>query len=239
MHEAVAAIAACGSSPIVRIADNQGWMIKRALDAGAHGLIVPLLNTEEDAKRVVASAKFPPLGIRGFGSPFAMEKFNVQSMTDYLQQANESLVTIVQIETKEALQNVDAIAKVSGVDVLLVGPFDLGNSLGYPILEGKMAKELKEAIASILRAAIDNGKRAAIYATSGDQAREYADQGFHMVSDVVELDENADKILDISSHRCDNSSNIFGNGFGNGKRFLHSFSSECCKRCGFWCFETG
>ena len=68
MHEAVAAIAACGVSPLVRVADNQGWMVKRALDAGAHGIIVPLLNTAADAQRLVASAKFPPLGGRGFGS---------------------------------------------------------------------------------------------------------------------------------------------------------------------------
>lgn len=77
-----------------------------ALDSGAHGIIVPLLYTAEDAIKLVNSAKFPPVGQRGFGSPFPMEKFSGQTTQEYLQQANESLLTIVQIETKEGLQNV-------------------------------------------------------------------------------------------------------------------------------------
>ena len=75
----------------------------------AHGIIVPLLRTAEDARALVQSAKFPPMGQRGFGSPFAMEKFGGLPQTEYLQQANDSLLTIVQIETKEALQNVCAL----------------------------------------------------------------------------------------------------------------------------------
>lgn len=77
-----------------------------ALDSGAHGIIVPLLYNAEDAIKLVKSAKFPPVGQRGFGSPFPMEKFSGQTTQEYLQQANESLLTIVQIETKEGLQNV-------------------------------------------------------------------------------------------------------------------------------------
>ncbi|MCJ1300850.1 hypothetical protein MMC08_003649 [Hypocenomyce scalaris] len=187
MHESVAAIAGCGVSPIVRIAANEGWMVKRALDSGAHGIIVPLLYTAEDAIKLVKSAKFPPVGHRGFGSPFPMEKFSGQTTQEYLQQANNSLLTIVQIETKEALQSVDAIAKVPGIDVLFVGPFDLGNNIGHPILDGVMHDELKEAIAKILQAAKDNGKGSGIYCTSGDQARECADQGFQMVSVAADM----------------------------------------------------
>ena len=74
----------------------------------AHGIIVPLLETAEDARKLVRSAKFPPKGNRGFGSPFAMERFGGVSMTEYLQQSNDALVTIVQIETKQALENVGA-----------------------------------------------------------------------------------------------------------------------------------
>lgn len=109
MHESVAAIASCGVSPIVRIPDNQGWMVKRALDSGAHGIVVPLLYTADDARKLVQSAKFPPVGQRGYGSPFSMGMFDVQggmSGLQYLQQSNESLVTIVQIETREAFENV-------------------------------------------------------------------------------------------------------------------------------------
>lgn len=127
MHESVAAIAAIGVSPIVRIAANEGWMVKRtcylfwmcklciwscwadtivgALDTGAHGVIVPLLYTADDARRLVEAAKFPPVGRRGFGSPFAMGSTGNVSAVEYLQTANDSLLTIVQIETKEALDN--------------------------------------------------------------------------------------------------------------------------------------
>jgi len=76
----------------------------------------------------------------------------------------------------------DAIARVPGVDVLFVGPFDLGNNIGHPILDGTMHQELKDAIARILQVAKENNRSTGIYATSGEQAREFADQGFHMVS---------------------------------------------------------
>lgn len=96
-------------------------------------IVVPLLRTVEEARQLVQSAKFPPLGQRGFGSPIAPERFNpVPSFTEYLQQANDALLTIVQIETKEALECVDEIAAVEGIDVLFIGPFDLGESAPIP-----------------------------------------------------------------------------------------------------------
>lgn len=141
-------------------------------------------------KSVVAAAKFPPLGRRGFGSPFAMQNFQpAPTMTEYLQQANDSLLTMVQIETREALDAVEDIAPL--VDVLFVGPFDLGNNIGHPILDGAVAPELDAAIARVLRACRAAGKWCGIYCTSGEQARAYADSGFHMISvatDIVALE---------------------------------------------------
>lgn len=169
MHEAVPAIAACGVSPIVRIPDFQSWMIKRALDSGAHGILVPLLRTVDEVKQVVAAAKFPPEGRRGFGSPLAMQNFSpMPSFTEYLQQANDTILTMVQIETKEALAAVEEIAPL--VDVLFIGPFDLGNNIGYPIINGDVKPELKEAIARILKAAKSAGKKCGMYASSGEEA---------------------------------------------------------------------
>jgi 4-hydroxy-2-oxoheptanedioate aldolase len=188
MHEAVAAIAACGVSPIVRVPDNQGWMVKRALDAGAHGILVPLLYTPEDAKRLVSSAKFPPTGQRGFGSPFPMERFHPSlSSGDYLQQANDALITMVQIETKEALANVEAIAAVPGVDVLFVGPFDLGNNIGHPIIDGVMHENLHAAIQKVHDTAKAAGKKSGIFCTSGEQGKKYADMGFQVISVATDM----------------------------------------------------
>lgn len=209
MHEATAAVAACGVSPVVRIAANESWMVKRALDAGAHGIIVPLIYTADDARKVISAAKFPPLGTRGFGSPFPMERFRASTAitnTDYLVQANGALVTIIQIETREALANVDEIAAIPGCDVLLIGPFDLGNNLGHPILNGDMDEELQSAIDRIHDAAKKAGKKTGIYCTSGEQAREYADRGFHMicaVTDVPALAQSCKSALDKAKKGAD------------------------------------
>lgn len=101
-------------------------------------------------------------------------------MTEYLQQANDSLLTMVQIETREALEAVEDIAPL--VDVVFVGPFDLGNNIGHPIIGGKMDPELDQAIDRVLKAAVAAGKKCGIYCSSGEQAKQYADKGFHMIS---------------------------------------------------------
>ena len=197
MHECVAAIAACGVSPIVRVPDGQHWMIKRALDAGAHGVLIPLLQTAGDAQNIAKFAKFPPIGNRGFGSPFSMEKFVEQgahgsdlkeiTSVQYLREANEATVVAVQIETRSALENVAAIAATPGIDVLFIGPFDLGNNIGHPITSAKLDEELVQAINKIREAAETAGKSTGIYCNSGEQAREYADQGFNMCSAMTDM----------------------------------------------------
>lgn len=197
MHESVAAVAACGVSPIVRVPEGQHWMIKRALDAGAHGIIVPLLETVEDAQRIAKFSKFPPKGNRGLGGALAMEKFvsgktgevGEISMADYYRDANDATLVCVQIETKSALSQVDAIAAVEGIDVLLVGPNDLGNQLGHPMIlnGGKISPELEEAIQKVNKAAHDAGKKSAIYMGSGEMAKQYADTGFDMVNAINDI----------------------------------------------------
>lgn len=98
-----------------------------------------------------------------------MQNFSpIPTFTEYLQQANDALVTIVQIETKEALEAVDEIASL--VDALFIGPFDLGNNIGHPIINGDVKPELKSAIAKILKAAHDAGKKCGMFASSGEEA---------------------------------------------------------------------
>lgn len=103
-----------------------------------------------------------------------------------MQQANNALLTIVQIETKEALENVDAIAAVPGVDVLFVGPFDLGNAIGRPITGKDFHPELQEAIAKVFEATKRAGKKTAIFTNSGEAAGKAAQQGFDMVNVSVD-----------------------------------------------------
>jgi 4-hydroxy-2-oxoheptanedioate aldolase len=117
-----------------------------------------------------------------------MERFSEDlGAGDYLLQANESILTCVQIETKDALENVAEIAAVPGIDVLFVGPFDLGNNIGHPIVDGSMHQNLRSAISKILQAAKTAGKKAGIFCTSGEQAKEYADEGFSMISCATDM----------------------------------------------------
>lgn len=190
MHESIAAIAACGVSPVVRVPEGQHWMIKRALDAGAHGIIIPLLQTVQDAQDVVRFSKFPPIGNRGLGSPFAMEKFVQQttnpqevSLSQYFKEANDAIVVIVQIETASALMQIKDIAAVPGIDVCFVGPVDLGNSIGHPPENiGVYSDELKAAIEEIHKATQAAGKWTGVYTGSGEQAKAFADRSFNMVN---------------------------------------------------------
>ncbi|WWC90943.1 uncharacterized protein L201_005881 [Kwoniella dendrophila CBS 6074] len=130
MHDSVNAIAAAGVSPIVRIRGTDAALIKRALDTGAHALMVPLVNTAAEAAAVVNAAKFPPMGIRGQGSPFSATAHGIPTPT-YLQTANKNILTIIQIESQEGLKNVEEIAAVPGVDAIFIGPNDLSMSLQY------------------------------------------------------------------------------------------------------------
>lgn len=112
-----------------------------------------------------------------------MDRFNRSlTSTEYLQQANSALTVAVQIETKEALEVVDAIAAIDGIDILFVGPFDLGNNIGYPVLNGILDESLQVAIQKILDAAVAAGKEAGIFCSSAVQARAYAEMGFHMIN---------------------------------------------------------
>ncbi|KAL2832660.1 Pyruvate/Phosphoenolpyruvate kinase-like domain-containing protein [Aspergillus pseudoustus] len=198
MHEIVAAAAACGVSPIVRVPEGQHWMIKRALDSGAHGILVPVIETVEDARNVVRYSKYPPLGNRGFESLLAVEKFveraphggSVRQLTgvEYLEQADSSLIVAIQIETKGALENVSEIAAIPGVDVLFIGPFDLGMNIGHPIRDPKnYDQELIDAIETIHQTAEAAGKATGVYCDTGEQGREYARRGFQMISVTTDI----------------------------------------------------
>ena len=132
-----------------------------------------------------------------------MESFGLESFDEYLQQANEGLLTIVQIETREALENADEIAKVPGIDVLFVGPYDLGNNIGHPIINGEMHEELVEAVAKVRDVAKKNNKAIGIYSTDGEQARVFADQGFQMVNTNVIREARANTRSGLSGRRHD------------------------------------
>ena len=119
------------AAPIVRITWNEMPRFKRALDLGAAGIMVPYVQSRQEAEYAVNAMRYPPHGIRGVASSPRAACYG-KDFTDYFARANHELLTVVQIETGQALDNLEDIAAVDGVDVLFVGPSDLSNSLNKP-----------------------------------------------------------------------------------------------------------
>jgi len=134
--------------PITRVPANETWLAKRVLDAGSLGVVFPFTSTRELAERAVASCRYPPLGVRGFGPALALSRYGM-SAPEYVRFANENVVVVVIIEQKEAVENIEAIASVPGIGVLFVGVNDLSYSLGVggrttdPLVEQALAKVIE------------------------------------------------------------------------------------------------
>jgi len=168
------AVAPYPITPVVRVPSADATLIKQVLDVGAQNLLVPMVNTAEDAAAAVAATRYPPRGIRGVGSALARAgQFN--RIENYLQRAHEITALSVQIETDAAVQNARAIAEVEGVDAVFVGPSDLAASMG---LLGQ--QEHPDVVAAVERAIAEvraAGKPVGVNAFNPDMARRYLDAG--------------------------------------------------------------
>lgn len=173
-----------GISPIVRVPWNEPGIIGRMLDAGAMGILVPMIQNAEDARRMVDACLYPPAGRRSFG-PI---RVNTRDGMGYFATANERVAVIPMIETSEALEQVDEIAAVPGVDALFVGPFDLSIALGLPPGDNDGTLAFDDAIGRVLAAAQKHGKATAVL-SNATVAPLRVEQGFQMVS--VTTDVNA------------------------------------------------
>jgi 2-dehydro-3-deoxyglucarate aldolase len=175
------AIGAGGSQPIVRVAENGTALAKRALDAGSPTLLFPMVCSAADARRAVASMRYPQHdngGARGVAGVVRAARFGLQP--DYVQRANADACTIVQIESAAAVTASGEIAAVDGVDALFVGPADLAASLGHLGDSGHV--EVQRAIDLVLAAAEMHGRRCGIFAGGAQEARAYAARGFTMIA---------------------------------------------------------
>lgn len=124
-------LAGTPAATVVRVPDDQAWMIKQVLDMGAQTIMVPMVDTAEQAKAIVAACRYPPHGRRGLGASI-VRAGGYGLYGDYQRQASDETCIIVQAETGEALRNLEAIAGVDGVDGIFIGPADLGADLGLP-----------------------------------------------------------------------------------------------------------
>jgi len=174
----IRAAGAGGCSPVVRVASNEPWLLMHALDAGALGVVIPMVDDPAQAARAVAACRFPPEGKRSWGPIRAAA---VVGSSDPGPLAGEVLC-IAQIETAAGLDNVEEIAATPGLDALYIGPADLALALGLPLAGAVDDPRHAAAVERILRAAQAAGIRAGMHALSGEQARRYAAMGFSMLN---------------------------------------------------------
>ncbi len=176
-----------GPAPLVRISQSSNENVKYALDAGAYGIIAPMMNTCEEVERLVAWAKYPPLGQRSYGGSYAGMAFD-QAMREYLRHANDQTLTMIQVESKTALGNLDAMFSVPGVDLVLVGPVDLSISLGLDPVAENPHPVFQDALHEIQRAAQAHHLPLGIYCSNGKAAAERIRQGFLLVNVASDVD---------------------------------------------------
>ncbi|MBL0715578.1 MAG: hypothetical protein JJV98_17965 [Desulfosarcina sp.] len=179
---------------LVRIPANEEALIKRVLDAGADGIIAPLVNSAEVARRVVAWSKYPPEGRRSVGGGRAHGYG--RTFDRYIQTANERVAVVVQIEHVEGARHIDAILDVEGIDAVFIGPYDLFGSLGKP---GRIDDpDVQAHIRDIRDACLKRGKPLGIFAAEAETAKPYIAQGFVLLAvgaDAVHMGNAAEASL--------------------------------------------
>ena len=162
---------------VVRVPWNDEASLKKALDVGATGVIVPLVNTAEDARLAVGRCKYPPAGFRSVGITRA-QRFDLD-FAGYMARANEDIAVVVQVEHVDAVRNIDAILDVPGIDGVFVGPFDLSGSMDKP---GRIDDpEVQAAIGKVVHACQARGIALCAYAHTPAHARAYRDMGYRVI----------------------------------------------------------
>src|SRR3990172_7659368 len=129
-QQLIQTIELCGVAPLVRVGENNPNLIKRVMDAGSHGVIVPMVNSKEEANNAVNAVKYPPTGKRGVG--LARAQGYGTTFEKYKDWVDRDSIVVIQIEHIEAVENLKDILSVSGIDAFIVGPYDLSGSLGVP-----------------------------------------------------------------------------------------------------------
>lgn len=154
VHEQVSACAATDCSPLVRVPANQNWMVLQALDQGAHGVVVPHIDSVADARALADAARYHPRGRRGF-TPFSKAGgFTNRFAGKYAAKANEEVITVVIVESREGIDALDAILEVEGVDVVYFGAYDISQVVGHPgeVRHPKVIDTISDGVARAVRA---------------------------------------------------------------------------------------
>ncbi len=176
VQDIVRACELSGITPLARVRSNDPKLILQFLDAGVMGIMMPAISTVADAEALVQAVKYAPLGTRGF-APVRANDYLLGSMNqgEYVAFANEQLLVLPQIEDKEAIDNIDDLLTVEGIDGFVIGPRDLAMSMGY--YDGPGHDEVKRTIAGVVDKIRKAGLIAGTTAATGDQAKALIDRG--------------------------------------------------------------
>lgn len=179
-------IAASGCVPLVRLSLNTAENIKRALDTGAFGIIVPLVNARAECEAVVRAARYRPVGQRTIGGQLGPANFATDAAT-YFARANDEILVVVMAETAEAVANIDDILSVPGIDAVFVGPNDLHASLGVAPAFDSDLPAFNDALARILASAKKHGVAPGIHVADAAQAKRRIAEGWQFVAITSEV----------------------------------------------------
>ena len=176
-----AVIAAAGVTPLARVPWNTGENIKRVLDCGAHGIVVPMVNTRAEAEAVVAAAKYPPDGVRSVGGALHAMNFGTDPAT-YYARANGEILVVVQAESPEGVANAAEILSVPGIDAVFIGPNDLLAQMGQTPRMESDAPQFVEALEHIVRTADRFGVAPGIHTANNEMCGRRMAQGFRFMA---------------------------------------------------------
>lgn len=184
IRDQLVALKGSPSHPVVRVPIGETWIIKQVLDAGAQTILVPIVETAEQARELVRACHYPPHGTRGVG--YAVGRVsNFGQMENYGPTADAQICLLVQVETKTGLDNLDEILAVDGVDGVFIGPADLSASLGY--LGQTMHPDMQATILSALRKISDSGKAAGILTPDDGMIQASLDAGARFVAVAMDI----------------------------------------------------
>jgi 4-hydroxy-2-oxoheptanedioate aldolase len=175
------AVAAGGTVPLARVPWNTGENIKRVLDTGAWGIVVPMVNSREEAEAAVAAARYTPLGSRSVGGQLHAVTFDTDPAT-YYRRANDEILVVVMAEHVRAIEDADRILSVPGVDAVFIGPNDLHNSMGKAPAFDSDDPEFVAAVKHVLTTAQRHGVAAGIHVIDADAAGRRLAEGFQFLA---------------------------------------------------------
>src|SRR5437868_4890486 len=181
-----AAVAAGGAVPLARVPWNSGEAIKRVLDCGAWGIVVPMVNSREEAEAAVAAAKYPPAGVRSVGGSLHAASFGTGAAT-YYARANEEILVVIQAESVAAVENAEAILSVPGIDAVFIGPNDLLASMGRTPAMETTEPDFVRALELIRRTAERHGVAPGIHVADAAAANRRLREGFRFIAVASDL----------------------------------------------------